>query len=255
VEKAMENVHTRRELIIVGGGAALAAWLGAQPTAALAQQQTEKSEQEAAEEKEKEEKESGEEAEVTPAEDLMREHGVLRRVLLIYDEAQLRLSAGREFPPDALAAAAGIVKQFIEEYHEKLEEDHLFPRFEKAGKLADLTKILREQHAAGRRITAAVLAGTQPGALKEEGERKKMAAVLWRFSRMYRPHAAREDTVLFPELRKILKEDEYEELGEKFEAIEHQRFGKEGFEKFVEQVAKLETRLGIHDLAKFTPTD
>ena len=38
--------------------------------------------------------------EVSPAEDLMREHGVLKRVLLIYREVIHRIDAKRDFPPD-----------------------------------------------------------------------------------------------------------------------------------------------------------
>src|SRR5438132_13329040 len=40
---------------------------------------------------------------VTPAEDLMREHGVLRRVMYVYDDAIRRLDEHRDRPPDALA--------------------------------------------------------------------------------------------------------------------------------------------------------
>src|SRR5207249_9370689 len=57
----------------------------------------------------KDERQSEEkEIEVGPPEDLMREHGVLKRVLLIYGEALRRLDAKQDFPPDALADAAGI---------------------------------------------------------------------------------------------------------------------------------------------------
>lgn len=61
--------------------------------------------------------------EVSPAEDLMREHGVLDRVLLVYDEAVRRLEGGRELDPAVLTGSAGIVRRFIEDYHEKLEEN------------------------------------------------------------------------------------------------------------------------------------
>src|SRR5437870_2221221 len=37
--------------------------------------------------------------EVTPAEDLMREHGLLKRTLLIYDEVKSRIAQQKEFPP------------------------------------------------------------------------------------------------------------------------------------------------------------
>jgi hypothetical protein len=60
------------------------------------------------------------EEEVTPAEDLMREHGVLRRVMYLYDDAALRLDGQHEVPLDALGGAAGIIRRVIEEYHEKL---------------------------------------------------------------------------------------------------------------------------------------
>jgi len=70
---------------------------------------------------------------------------------------------------------------------------------------------------------------------------------------MYRPHEAREDTVLFPALRKILPAKEIEELGERFEKEEHRVVGGEGFEKAVEQVAEIEKQLGIYELDKFTP--
>src|SRR5258706_15898313 len=95
----------------------------------------------------------GEDDEVTPAEDLMREHGVLRRVMYLYDDAAQRLDGRREVPLDALASGAVIVRRVIENYHEKLEEDFLFPRYEKAGKLADLTATLRRQHVVGRTLT------------------------------------------------------------------------------------------------------
>ena len=71
--------------------------------------------------------------EVAPGEDLMREHGVLRRVMLVYDEAIQRLNGRQEVPLDVVSAGASIIRRVIEDYHEKLEEDFLFPRFERRG--------------------------------------------------------------------------------------------------------------------------
>src|SRR5260370_24249456 len=89
------------------------------------------------------------EEDVSTNEDLMREHGVLNRILLIYDEAMRRIQTKEKFDPDVITKSAGLIKTFIEDYHEKLEENYLFPRFEKAGKLVYLVKTLRAQHAAG----------------------------------------------------------------------------------------------------------
>ena len=82
------------------------------------------------------------EEDVSPAEDLMREHGVLKRVMLVYDEVLRRWDKKEDVPPEILADASGMIRYFVEDYHEKLEEDYLFPRFEKANKLTDLVKTL-----------------------------------------------------------------------------------------------------------------
>src|SRR5436190_23401401 len=88
----------------------------------------------------KEEKEEGEGQEVSPPEDLMQEHGLLNRVLLIYDTCKIHLINKENFPKDALFNAAGIIRTFVEDYHEKQEENYLFPRFQKANQLTDLVQ-------------------------------------------------------------------------------------------------------------------
>jgi hemerythrin-like domain-containing protein len=193
------------------------------------------------------------EPEVGPPEDLMREHGVLKRVLLIYGETLRRIDAKEDFPPEALAEAAGIIRSFVEDYHEKLEEDFLFPRFEKANRLVDLVKVLREQHQAGRRVTDVTMRLANLQSLRNESERAQLINSMQQFIRMYNPHEAREDTVLFPGFRKIVSPHEFDSLGEDFEKKEDELFGDDGFEKMVDKVAGIEKRLGIYDLAQFTP--
>ena len=191
------------------------------------------------------------EDEVSTNEDLMREHGILKRVLLIYDEVIRRIDAKQDFPPQTVVDSAYIIRKFIEDYHEKLEEEHLFPRFRKAGKLVDLVDVLYEQHQAGRRVTDRVVATLQ--SLKTPDDSKQLAADLRAFVRMYAPHEAREDTVLFPALHEIVSPQEYEALGKKFDEIEHKTFGGDGFDIYLDKVTGIEKRLGIYDLAQFTP--
>jgi hemerythrin-like domain-containing protein len=186
-------------------------------------------------------KEKKNEEEVAPGEDLMREHGVLNRALLVYEAWLEREGA----PAQVLSGTADLIRRFIEQYHEKTEEEELFPRFEKANKLADLTRVLRAQHEAGRRLTSQIL--------DAKGDRAKAEAPIRTFIRMYRPHEAREDTVLFPAFQKLVGHAEYDRLGEKFEEREHKLFGADGFENAVKQVAQLEDALGIGNLAQFTP--
>ena len=58
--------------------------------------------------------------EVSPPEDLMREHGVLKRILLVYGEALRRMDANQDLPPEPIRESAKIIRSFVEDYHEKL---------------------------------------------------------------------------------------------------------------------------------------
>jgi hemerythrin-like domain-containing protein len=192
--------------------------------------------------------------EVSPVEDLMREHGGLNRILLIYDEFLRRLHAKEEFDPGLLKQAAGLIHDFIENYHEKLEEEHVFPRLKKAGRLMDTVDTLLAQHQAGRRLTEAILALSASTHLKKNiHDTEKLGLALTQFIRMYRPHEAREDTIVFPEFKKTLTPKEYDKLGDLFEERERELFGKEGFDGVVVKISQIEKALGIFDLSKFTP--
>jgi hemerythrin-like domain-containing protein len=192
------------------------------------------------------------EKEVSPPEDLMQEHGLLNRILLIYDACSIHLINKETFPVDAVANAAGIIRVFVEDYHEKQEEDYLFPRFKKANQLTGLVDVLLQQHNAGRNITDQIMQLTK-STTRTDTETQKLIELLRAFNTMYRPHEAREDTVLFPAFRKIVSQHEYDSLGEEFEDNEQKRFGKDGFETMVNKVAAIEQSLGIYELAQFTP--
>jgi len=197
---------------------------------------------------------SGEEVPVTPPEDLMREHGVLKRVLLVYREGIRRVQAGDQVPAQALNASAGIIRGFIEDYHEHLEEHYVFPKLEQAGKLTDLTTVLRTQHQRGRVLTDRVLAATGGAGTLDQSAQSALVQDMSAFIRMYEPHEAREDTVVFPALREVVPAKEFRDLAEIFEDEEHRRFGPAGFEGMVDRVADIEKSLGIYDLSQFTAT-
>jgi hemerythrin-like domain-containing protein len=192
------------------------------------------------------------EEEVSPTEDLMREHGVLRRILLVYGDVIRRVDAGNPVDAEPVAKAAAIIRAFIEDYHEKDEEEFVFPRFKKAGKLTGLVDVLLQQHQAGRTLTAQIQRLATPTALKQPESRAEMAQTMRMFKRMYEPHAAREDTVLFPAFAQLLSEKELHKLMDTFEQKERV-LPLGDFEKMVTEVMDIEKAFGLGDLAKFTP--
>lgn len=194
-----------------------------------------------------------EEFEIPLTEDLMREHGILNRVLLIYEEIIKRIDNNTDFSITILNNAVNIIKSFIEDYHEKLEEDYIFPLFEKKKKEVQLVKTLKNQHKKGREITSKLRKIFTVNKALTSKDKKIIKSLLQKFITMYRPHEAREDTVLFPQVRSLISEKEFKELGEKFEDLEHILFGDNGFEDMVKNVAAIEKDLSIYQLEQFTP--
>jgi hemerythrin-like domain-containing protein len=196
-------------------------------------------------------KKSAESVPVTATEDLMREHGVVERLLLIYDTGIRRLNQGEDLDPTILTQAAETMRDFVHDYHEKNEEDQVFPRFKTAGRMVELVTVLQAQHVACRKLTEHVLDLAPKSASKPQ--REQMIEAMQATITMYRPHAAREDTDVFPTLRSLVTPNEFEQIGEALEKSETDKFGADGFEKVAKKVEALEKRLGIDDISQFTP--
>jgi hemerythrin-like domain-containing protein len=194
--------------------------------------------------------------EVMAVEDLMREHGVLRRALFVFSEATTVLLSN---PPavwaDAIQKAAKLFRTFGEDYHEKkLEEQYIFPLIKQkglSGPAGIFPDILTAQHNRGREITDYLLSTTASGKLGANVD--KVANALKGFVRMYEAHAAREDTIVFPAWKDLITADEYDKLGDTFEDIEHEQFGADGFEDAVRQIGEIEASVGLADISKLTP--
>ena len=204
--------------------------------------------------KEGEETEEAAGIEVTATEDLMREHGILRRILLVYTEsaAKLRQDAG-SVPTDELEKAAQLFRVFGEDYHEKkLEEAYIFPSLRQAqGTASSYVDVLTAQHVRGREITDYILSVTKadkiPAASVEEFTKALESLV-----RMYEHHAAIEDTIIFPAWKAAVGDKRLDELGAKFEEIETESFGGDGFQAVQKRISEIEQNLGLSNLDMFT---
>ncbi len=187
----------------------------------------------------------GEESGVGAVEDLMREHGVIRRILVVYRVSALHLRDKLQpVPLEALQGAAQLMQVFGEDYHEKkVEEAHLFPMLRKVGGpgAAEIDSLLA-QHRRGREITQYILAACRKGGAQSN---EPLAQTLEAFCLMYEEHAAREDTILFPAWKEALSAKQLAEMGELFEDIEHQTFGKDGFDDAVVKIASIEQAFGL----------
>jgi hemerythrin-like domain-containing protein len=189
---------------------------------------------------------------VTAVEDLMREHGILRRLLVVYREtAGLIRQGARSLDLAALGQAVDLFRTFGEDYHEKsLEEAHVFPMVKKAGgRASSLIDTLVDQHNRGRAINDFISARVKTGSV---GDGAPLADALSSFARMYESHAALEDTVVFEAWKAQLGRKELNRWSDIFEDLERATFKGDGFDLALEQVSAIEQRLGLSNLAAFT---
>jgi hemerythrin-like domain-containing protein len=189
-----------------------------------------------------------------PGERLMYEHGVLKRVLLVYQAALPRLDTDLGAAAPALHGGAEVIHDFIESFHEALEEGYVFPRLRSAGLLVPTVDTLLTQHARGREITQLLLSTATTTGLASAATRQQISGEVTAFVRMYEPHEAREDTVVFPAFRGLLGPGELEEVAETFAGLQDQQLGPDAFPDVLARVGALEESLGIGDLSSFTPT-
>lgn len=208
----------------------------------------------ASNEEDRDETAPGEVAPVTVAavEDLMRDHGILRRALLVYRESATRLRQDpASISPETLEKAANLFRVFGEDYHEKeIEEVFVFPIVKKSPRAA-YVDVLLAQHERGREITDYVLSLTRQDRIPVYRV-EPLARALESFVTMYERHAAIEDTVVFPAWKAAVGETELEAMAAKFDELEAEHFGADGFETALKRMEEIETSLGLSNLEMFT---
>jgi hemerythrin-like domain-containing protein len=187
----------------------------------------------------------------SPGEELMTEHGVLKRLLLAYRAIHDRLAAGESVAAGVVTDSAGLIADYVESFHEGLEEAYVFPRV--AAEQPALIRTLLVQHDHGRHLTAAIQAAASAG-LSEATVRAALASDIAAFVRMYEPREAWEDTVVYPALRAVTAQRTLDELAGRFAELENRQYGDSALTAILQRVAGVEDELGIGDIAAFTPS-
>jgi hemerythrin-like domain-containing protein len=149
--------------------------------------------------------------------------------------------------------AVSIVQNFIENYHEKLEEEFIFPKFNKfTSKYRSLVKTLEQQHNIGRKLTARIKEiALHDDIFNKPAYKMQLLALLKAYTSMFRVHTSREDTELFPRVRSLMPAYQFATLSRIFEEREVEHFGKKGFQLMIDRVVSIEKKLGIYQIDRF----
>jgi len=189
----------------------------------------------------------------TAIEILARQHGVIYRAVAILEEVRGGMDARMDPPPEIIGGTVEILRLFVANHHQQMEEKLVYPVFDAAGKMSGLVEVLREQHAAGSRLTYILRDLCGGFSARDLEKRRTMGGAIHMFSRMYRAHAEWEDTALFPLLRRTMPPKSYTEMSSALQRAETEFLGQTGFDETIRKLAGYENILGIGDLASFTP--
>ena len=177
---------------------------------------------------------------------------LLKRVLLIYREGLRRLQAGEELPaPSAQRRARRLFGALSRTITSNWKSSTCFPNCSRCSNWPTSAPCCVPNTQRGRVLTYRVLAATGAAPALDQAKRDALAQDVSAFIRMYEPHEAREDTVVFPTLRQVVPAKEFREMADLFEDEEHRRPGSEG-SSTKSPISK--RALGIYDLSQFTPS-
>ncbi|HTX43915.1 MAG TPA: hemerythrin domain-containing protein, partial [Methanocella sp.] len=185
-----------------------------------------------------------EEKESSPMEDLMKEHGAIERILLIYQRMIEKAITGQEVDVSVINRASKMVDEYVSKHHEQDEEKYVFPKFREANYIVDLVDTLEHQHNVSRRLNQQVMELSAKGAEITQDEAVRLLDLCGMFINMYLPHISRENTIVFPTFFDIVSPEYVEDMKEKMEDREEKILGETGFRGFVGRVAALEKEVG-----------
>lgn len=190
---------------------------------------------------------------ISPTEILAREHAMIGRLMIAMESMIARLVDDPETDLFPINHAAIAIKEFGTEHHMADEEQFIFPKLREAGLLEDLIGTLTVQHERARLMIGRIIALTRAGHVDDLGQRNEIANLCMSFVIMYRAHAAREETVVFPALYDAVTENYIDNIGKRMRDEERGLMSDPGLRKLMDNLRKIEAAAGTAELARFTP--
>jgi hemerythrin-like domain-containing protein len=179
------------------------------------------------------------------------EHAMLDRILLAMDKTLIEAGSSSMRDLGPVNQGCHMIKELVDKHHMKIEDEYIYPRFEKGGELSDFTSTLRSQHDDMRDMVARMADLSKTGAVRDPSEMDELKRVFDKFHKMVMAHAAWEETVLFPVMEGTWSADELKNLKEKQEEHEKKLLGKDATKKIYGMLADLESSTGISGVGDF----
>ena len=171
------------------------------------------------------------------------EHKLIIRMVNLLPTIRRRIEEG-ELLPEALMTVVDFFHVYADKSHHAKEEEVLFPILVKRGVRLIGCPIgtLRNEHDQGRTLMKALDNAVQRHIEGDPDAKKQIAAYLKSATAFYIDHIWKEDFLLFPMSRKVLKDSDEEELRKEFIGVDA-KLGHRFQEEYHYHVSRLETFL------------
>ncbi len=190
---------------------------------------------------------------ISPTELLSREHAIMERLMLVIESGVARIASGEVVDLFPINHAAITIKVFGADHHMVDEEQFVFPKLREAGTMDSLVDTLELQHDKGREIIGRIIDLTRAGHIDDLGRLNELAKLCMSFVIMYRPHAAWEETVVFPALYEIATENYIDNINLRMHDEERTLMSDPGLHRLMDNLRKIEGAAGTSELGRFTP--
>lgn len=190
---------------------------------------------------------------ISPTELLSREHAIMERLMIVLESGVARIADGEAVDLFPINHAAITIKTFGTDHHMVDEEQFIFPKLLEAGTMDSLIDTLELQHDKGREIIGRIIEMTRAGHLDDLGQLNELAGYCMSFVIMYRPHAAWEETVVFPALYDIATENYIDNIKMRMRDEERSLMSDPGLHRLMDNLRKIEKAAGTSELGRFTP--
>jgi hemerythrin-like domain-containing protein len=190
---------------------------------------------------------------ISPTEILSREHAIMERLMIVLESEVARILEGEVVDLFPINHAAITIKEFGTDHHMVDEEQFLFPKLREAGTMDRLVDTLEIQHDKGREIIGRIIDLTRAGYIDDLGQLNELTGLCMSFVIMYRPHAAWEETVVFPALYEIATENYIDNINMRMHDEERTMMSDPGLHRLMDNLRKIEEAAGTSDPGRFTP--
>ena len=179
---------------------------------------------------------------MNPTEELMKEHRVIERMLVVVSKAADRLNAGQKVDRDVFVGAADFLKNFADRCHHGKEEKLLFVKMVErgvSGEVGPIAVMLRE-HEDGRAHVRKIAELSS----KEVDDRSRSELVnhVKAYANLLGQHIQKEDKILYPMADQLLTSDDQDELEKGFLEVEEKVMGPGVHERYHHMIEELEKR-------------